>query len=263
MQKTTQQTALITGATSGIGKSLAYFFAKGYIDLVLVGRRELLLKELKEDLEKHYKIQVHTLKVDLSEKNASETIIAYTQQNNIFIEYLVNNAGFGDYGFFIDTNWQKEQQMIQVNITALTALTKYYAKEMAKKQYGRIMNIASTAAFQPGPLMAVYYATKHYVLAFSEAIANELSDKKVTVTALCPGPTVSEFQSTANAQKSKLFNDKKLPTADEVARFGYKAMMRGKRVAIHGGVNKLLALGVRFLPRNWTTHLVRILSEEA
>jgi len=263
MNKTVTQYALITGASSGIGNALARLFAKGLIDLVLVARREETLLNLKHELESQYSITVHVLAEDLSDPDAPERIFKYTEEKNIFIEYLVNNAGFGLFGFFIDTDWQKEEQMLQVNISALTALTKFYGRKMGEKQYGRILNIASTAAFQPGPLMSVYYATKHYVLAFSEAIANELKDKQVTVTTLCPGPTASEFQSTANAEDSKLFKNKKLPTAEEVARYGYKMMMKGKTLAIHGGVNKLMATGVRFLPRKWVTQIVRIISEKA
>ncbi len=262
MTKTVKQHALITGASSGIGKEMAKLFAKGLIDLVLVARREETLLQLKKELEAQYNITVHVLSEDLSDPKAPERIINYTEQNELFIEYLVNNAGFGLYGFFIDTDWKQEEQMLQVNISALTALTKFYGKKMAQKQYGRILNVASTAAFQPGPLMSVYYATKHYVLAFSEAIANELKDKQVTVTALCPGPTASEFQSTANAEESKLFKNKKLPSSEEVARYGFKMMMKGKTVAIHGGVNKLMAISVRFLPRKWVTQIVRIISEK-
>ena len=262
MRKSAAQTALITGASSGIGKAMARIFAKGLIDLVLVARREQALQALKNELEAEHGIAVHILAEDLSDPQAPARIMEYTKNQQLFIEYLVNNAGFGSYGFFIETDWQHEQAKLQVNIHALTALTKHYAKEMGKKQYGRILNVASTAAFQPGPLMAVYYATKHYVLAFSEAIANELKDKQITVTALCPGPTASEFQSTANAEESKLFKNKKLPSPEEVARYGYKMMMKGKTVAIHGGVNKLMATSVRFLPRKWVTQIVRIISEK-
>jgi len=152
--------------------------------------------------------------------------------------------------------------MIDLNMKSLTHLTKLFLPEMVKRRSGRIMNVASTAAFQPGPLMAIYYATKHYVLAFSEAIANEVKDYGVTVTALCPGPTESGFQSAAAMEDSKLVNNIKMPSSADVAHYGYRAMMRGKTVAIHGKANSMMAKTVGFLPRNMVTGFVRKLQEK-
>jgi short-subunit dehydrogenase len=153
---------------------------------------------------------------------------------------LINNAGFGDFGMFLETDWNKEAQMIQLNITALTQLTKLYLKEMVKRGSGKIMNVASTAAFQSGPTMAVYYATKAYVLSFSEAIDNEVRDKGVTVTALCPGATESGFQAAAAMEESNLVKGRKLPTSKEVAEYGYESMMKGRTVAIDGFMKKII-----------------------
>lgn len=166
------------------------------------------------------------------------------------VDILINNAGFGDYGYFHETDIEKQKQMIDLNIRTLTELTYLFGRDMIERKSGKILNVASTAAFQPGPLMSVYYATKHYVLAFSEGIAEEWSTFGVTVTALCPGPTESGFQKEAHLESSKLFHGKKLPTSHEVAQFGYEALLRGKRVAIHGLMNRIMAWSTHITP-NW------------
>lgn len=175
---------------------------------------------------------------------------------------MINNAGFGEFGCFIETSWEKEAAMIDLNIKTLTHLTKLFVKDMVSRGSGRIMNVASTAAFQPGPLMAIYYATKHYVLAFSEAISNELKGTGVTVTALCPGITQSEFQDTAGMNESMLFKRMKIATSKEVAEYGYKQMLAGKTVAVHGLMNRAMALLVRFAPRELVASVVRKLQEK-
>src|SRR5206468_12638550 len=177
------------------------------------------------------------------------------------IEVLVNNAGFGLGGEFAETEVTRELEMIQVNIAALTHLTKLFLPAMIRRRSGRILNVASTAAFQPGPLMAVYYATKAYVLSFSEAIADELRDSGVTVTALCPGPTDTGFAVAARLESSRLFNMAKPMSSAAVARVGYEAMKRGKRVVIPGMRNKLLAQSIRVTPRRMVTTFVRKLQE--
>jgi uncharacterized protein len=252
-------TALITGASSGIGLELATIFAKNNIDLVLVARSAGKLNDLANKLSN---VKVTVLSKDLSTATASKEVFDELNAKGIQIDYLVNNAGFGDFGFFHESDWSKQAQMIDLNIKSLTELTYLFGKKMVERKSGKIMNVASTASFQPGPLMAVYYATKHYVLAFSEAINNEMSDFGVTVTALCPGPTESGFQDGADLHESKLVKGKKLPTSKEVAEYGYKAMMRGKAVAIHGVMNYLLANSVRFTPRNMVVKLVRFMSEK-
>jgi hypothetical protein len=178
------------------------------------------------------------------------------------IDYLINNAGFGDFGFFAQSNWDKQLQMINLNITTLTHLTHLFLPAMIKNKYGRVMNVASTAAFQPGPTMSVYYATKAFVLHFSEAIANELEGSGVTVTALCPGATESGFQSAAAMEESKLVKGKKLPSSAEVAQYGFNAMMNGKKVAIHGMMNYLMANSIRFTPRALVLKVVRMMQDK-
>jgi hypothetical protein len=246
--------ALITGASSGIGYELAKLFAADEINLVLVARREEKLNELARELQAKYSIDVKVYAEDLSNPDNVEKLYEWTKNEEIRVEYLVNNAGFGDHGLFIRTNWEKERKMIDLNVTTLTYLAKLYGKDMAYRKSGRIMNLASTASFQPGPFMNVYFSTKHYVLAFSEALANELKNFKVTVTALCPGPTRSGFQKEANVEGSD-FANKNIPTSEEVARYGYKQMMKGKTVAVHGFKNRLLANSVRFMPRNLVTNI--------
>lgn len=256
-------TALITGASNGIGLELAKIHAAKGDQLVLVARNKSKLDELKIELEKTYKISIYTIGKDLSAMNAGQEIFDETSKQQIHIDYLINNAGFGDFGMFVETDWNKEAQMIQLNITALTQLTKLYLKEMVKRGSGKIMNVASTAAFQSGPTMAVYYATKAYVLSFSEAIDNEVRDKGVTVTALCPGATESGFQAAAAMEESNLVKGRKLPTSKEVAEYGYESMMKGRTVAIHGFMNYLLANSVRFIPRAMVVKVTRKLQDKS
>jgi short-subunit dehydrogenase len=256
------RTALITGASSGIGLELAKIFAQHHIALVLVARSEDKLNELANDLKNQYNIPVLVIAKDLSDYNNSKTLFDQCDQQNIQIDYLINNAGFGDFGLFAESDWNKQLQMINVNITSLTYLTRLFLPGMIERKYGKIMNVASTAAFQPGPTMSVYYATKAYVLHFSEAIANELKGTGVTVTALCPGATQSGFQSAANMHESKMIKGKKLPSSDAVAKYGYKAMMKGKAVAIHGLGNYLLANSVRLAPRSVVVKIARYIQDK-
>lgn len=257
------RTALITGASNGIGLELAIIHASKGDDLVLVARNKTKLDELKARLENQYKVSVYIIAKDLSVPNAAQDVFDETMNQKIHVSYLINNAGFGDYGMFCETNWNKELQMINLNITTLTQLTKLYLMDMTRYGEGKIMNVASTAGFQPGPTMAVYYATKAYVLSFSEAINNEVRHRGVTVTALCPGATESGFWDAAAANESKLVKGKKLPTAKEVAQYGYHAMMKGKVVAIHGTMNYIMANANRFVPRAWVVKLVRKIQDKA
>ena len=256
-------TALITGASNGIGLELAKVHASKGDNLVLVARNLSKLDELKVELEKQYKISVYTIGLDLSKPNAAQEVYDETIRQKIQVDYLINNAGFGDFGMFVETDWNKELQMINLNITTLTQFTKLYLKDMVQRRSGKIMNVASTAAFQSGPTMAVYYATKAYVLSFSEAIANEVSDKGVTITTLCPGATESGFQAAAAMEESALVKGRTLPTSKEVAEYGYKAMMKGKTVAIHGLMNYIMANSVRFLPRAIVVKVTRKIQDKA
>ncbi len=256
-------TALITGASNGIGLELAKVHAKKGDNLVLVARNKTKLDELKTSLESQHKIKVYTIGKDLSAVDAAKDVYDETIGQGIQVDYLINNAGFGDFGMFVENDWQKELQMINLNITTLTQFTKLFLVDMVKRGNGKIMNVASTAAFQSGPTMAVYYATKAYVLSFSEAVDNEVSDKGVTVTALCPGATESGFQAVAAMEESALVKGKKLPTSRDVAEYGYAAMMKGKTVAIHGFMNYLLANSVRFTPRAWVVKITRKMQDKA
>ncbi len=254
-------TALITGASSGIGLELAKQFAKHKHNVTLVARSEDIINKLADELREKYKVQVHVLAKDLTDAKQVDEVYAFTNFHNLQVKYLVNNAGFGDYAFFHNADWEKLSGMIALNIKALTRLSWLYVKDMIKNERGKIMNVASTAAFQPGPLMAVYFATKSYVLSLSEAMANELQDKGVTVTALCPGPTQSGFQNIADMHNSKMVKDRKLPSSKDVAAYGYKAMMKGKTVAIHGTKNYLMAQSLRLFPRNLVTKVARKMQE--
>jgi short-subunit dehydrogenase len=258
-----KNTALITGASNGIGLELARVHASKGGDLVLVARNILKLDELKAELETQFKVSVFTIGKDLSAIDSAREVYDETTKQNIQIDYLINNAGFGDFGMFVETDWSKELQMINLNITTLTQFTKLYLRDMVKRRSGKIMNVASTAAFQSGPTMAVYYATKAYVLSFSEAVDNEVSDKGVTITTLCPGATESGFQAAAAMEESNLVKGKKLPTSKEVAQYGYGAMMKGKTVAIHGMINYLMANSVRFSPRALVVKMTRKIQDKA
>jgi len=256
------KTALITGSTSGIGYELAYIHARQGGNLVLVARNKDKLEQIKKDLENKYKIDVYIIDKDLSIKNSAKNVYDEIIDKNITVDYLINNAGFGDYGFFNESDWGKLERMINLNITALTQLTKLFLFDMIKRRDGKIMNVASTAAFQSGPTMAVYYATKAYVLSFSEAINNEVKNSEVTVTTLCPGATQSGFQEAASLQESRLVKGRKLPTSKEVAEYGYNAMLKGKSVFIHGILNYLLANSVRFFPRSAVVKITRFIQDK-
>lgn len=243
------ETALITGASSGIGMEMAKILAAKKINLVLVARSEHLLEKLKLELEKEHSITVFNIVRDLSEIDSAKDVYDIIKMENIQIDYLINNAGFGDFGKFTETDWKKEYDMIQLNIVALTYLTKLFLQDMVKRDNGRIMNVASTAAFQPGPLMAVYYATKGFVLSLSEAIAEEIRGSRVTITTLCPGPTETAFEKNAALTDSSLFKRMKVAKANDVADYGIQAMMKGRSIAVHGLMNKIMAFSNRVLPR--------------
>jgi len=257
-----QKTAIITGASGGIGLELAKIHAAKGDNLILVARTASKLTELKNKLEEEYQISVDIIAKDLSVENAAQVVYDIVHKKNIQIHYLINNAGFGSYGLFSETDWHKEANMLQLNITALTQLCKLFLKDMLAHGEGKILNVASTAAFQPGPLMSVYFATKAYVLHFSEAIANEVKDKGISVTTLCPPATESGFHSVAQWEACRLIKDKKLPTAKQVAEYGYKAMTKGKTLAIYGRKNRIMAKAAAFAPRSLSAKAVRFLLEE-
>lgn len=260
-QEKQQKTALITGAASGIGYELARFFADDGYNLVLVDRNDESLVNVAHELKDNFQILVTLITKDLSISTSPLEIFTQLQQKSIHIDVLVNNAGFGNYGFFSATDLGSDLEMLQVNLVCLTHLTKLFLREMVKRGEGKILNVASAAAFQPGPLMAVYFASKAYVLSFSEAIANELQGTGVTVTTLCPGPTESAFHQRTGMADTKLVKGKKMMDAATVAKIGYRGLMANKTIVIPGVKNRLQAELVRFIPRNIVTKLVRIMQE--
>ena len=247
--------ALITGASTGIGQELARIFAREGYELALVARNQKRLEELAAELKP---ASVQVIAKDLSLPDAPEEI----QRAVPRVDVLVNNAGFGVYGKFAATSLAEELNMMQLNMSALVILTKLYLAGMLAARSGRILNVASTAAFQPGPLMSIYYATKAFVLSFSEAIGNELQGSGVTVTALCPGPTATEFQDRAQLHDIALLK-MNVMDARTVAEAGYRGMLAGQAIVIPGLQNKLLAQSLRFSPRSLVTKIVRRMQEQA
>jgi short-subunit dehydrogenase len=260
-QAAPKQVALITGASSGIGLELSRLFAADGFDLVLVARSEGKLRELAKEVAEKYQSRSTIIVADLAKPSAGAAVAGHLESEKIAVDILVNNAGYGTYGPFASNPMEPELQMIQVNVLALTELTRRLLPGMIQRRRGRVLNVASTAAFQPGPLMAVYYATKAYVLSFTEALANELKGTGVTATALCPGPTQSGFQAAAKMEHSKLVKGKRMPDSASVARAGYRAMMAGRTVYIPGFGNRLMASGARFAPRKVLTSVVRYMQE--
>jgi len=256
-----KKTALITGGSTGIGYELARCFAAHGHDLVLIARHRDALEAAAGKIEGKYGVNVHTMTFDLADPDSPQKLFDAINAERIHIDYLVNNAGFGLGGEFIDTDLQTELDMIQVNVTAVVHLTKLFLPAMVKKKEGRVLNVASTAAFYPGPLASIYYSTKNFVLAFSEAIAEELRKTGVTVTALCPGPTETNFADRSGTSKSRLFTDSVVASAEEVAQYGYAAMMKGQRVAVPGVGNKFLMHADRITPRRLVTFLARKVQE--
>jgi short-subunit dehydrogenase len=256
---TTIKTALITGASSGIGMALAHQFAQDGYQLVLAARGVAKMQALADELQRKFKVSVTVIGADLETHDGAARLHADVKARGIVLSALANNAGFGAFGEFKDSALMSELAMMQLNMNTVVVLTKLFLPDLLATR-GKILNTASTAAFQPGPYMAVYYATKSFVLSFSEALASELEDTGVSVTALCPGPTASGFQDKAELGNSALIKGKKLPTSEEVAALGYRAMQRGQRVYIPGFVNWAMAQSMRFTPRNLATKVVKILT---
>lgn len=254
--ETGRQTALVTGATGGIGLELADEIARRGFDLVLVARRAAALQATAAQLADRHSIRADTVTLDLSLADAPERLVDELERLDRGTDVLVNNAGFGQYGRFVETDPEAEMRMLYLNIITVTRITKLLLPRMLERGAGRILNVASTGAFMPGPLMAVYYASKAYVLSFSEALAEELDGTGVTVTTLCPGPTRTGFQERADMQQSKLVKDRRIMDAATVAREGIAAMLRGETLVIPGRTNRLQAALPRFLPRSLVPRLV-------
>ena len=254
---------LITGASSGIGLELARVFAAHGHALALVARSADTLEGVARQLEARHGIRALAVVADLSAPGAPDEVFARVRSAGLRVDILVNNAGSGLGGAFAATDLATELRMITLNVTALTHLTKLSLPGMLERGAGRILNVASTAAFAPGPFMAVYYATKAFVLSFSEALAEELRGTGVTVTALCPGATATGFQSAARIEGARLFRLPWVSDAATVARIGFSGLMRGKRIVIPGLLNKLLPPIVRVSPRRLVTLVSRFLQERS
>jgi short-subunit dehydrogenase len=251
--------ALVTGASSGIGLELARVAASRGHDLVLVARGESALRGLAGELARDHGATAHVVVADLALSDGPGRVVEAVEALGLEVDVLVNNAGFGLYGDFLDTDLAIERDMIAVNVTAPTALAKRFAIPMARRGRGRILNVASTAAFQPGPRMAVYYATKAYVLSLSLALSVELAGTGVTVTCLAPGPVRTPFRERAQVSASRLFSGERGRQADEVARAGWDALERGRRLAIPGMLNRAGATAAQVLPSGLAARVVAVL----
>lgn len=255
-------TALVTGASSGIGLELATLLARDRNDLVLVARTRERLEHVARGLGDEYGVKASVLPADLADPGAPARIAREIAGLGISIDVLVNNAGFGLHGLFAELPLESQLEMIRVNVTGLTHLAGLLLPGMLERRRGRILNVASTAAFQPGPLMAVYYATKAYVLSFSEALASETAGTGVTVTALCPGPTMTEFQKRAGTERTALFTGPLVLDAPSVALAGYRGLLRGKPLVVPGLGNKALVQALRISPRRLVTAISRKIQQK-
>jgi len=256
-----KKTALITGASSGIGKEFSKIHAEKGGDLIIIARSEDKLNELKKELEQKHKINVFVISKDLTQPNAAKEIYEQVQNAGLKVDYLINNAGFGGLGKFNERDLEKDLQMINLNISVLTALTHYFLQDFVKNNEGKILNVSSTASLMPGPLQAVYYATKAYVTFFSNAIAEELHDTSITVTNLMPGATETEFGKVSGMDKTKMF--KKPVTARSVAEDGYNGMLKGKLDVI-SGLNfsqKLMTAMIPLTPKKMILKQIRQMQE--
>ncbi|MEM9077286.1 MAG: SDR family oxidoreductase [Bacteroidota bacterium] len=253
--------ALITGASSGIGKELAHCHAKTGADIILVARSKDKMERIKSELESQYGVQVMIISKDLTLPNSPKEIYNQITAEGIEIRYLINNAGFGGHGKFHERPWENDLAMINLNITALTALTRLFLPDMVAKNTGKILNVSSTASFMPGPLQAVYFATKAYVTYFSNALSEELHDTKVTVTNLMPGATETEFAKTSGMDKTDLFD--KTVSAKSVAQDGYKGMLGGKMDVISGLTTsqKIMMKMIPFTPKRLLLRQIREMQE--
>jgi short-subunit dehydrogenase len=250
------ETALITGASSGIGLELARLFAADRSNLILVARNEGKLQQLAAELRQQYGVAVSVLGKDLADPTAVEAIFEELTAQGITVDVVVNNAGFGLVGAVAELPLQRQLDMVQVNVAALTHLSRLFLPGMIERRRGGILNVGSTAGFQPGPRMAVYYASKAYVLSFTEALAEELVGTDVKITCLAPGPTVTGFAAASGMDKTLLFRLRPMD-AKTVARQGYRGFRRGKVIVVPGLANKLLAFSVRFAPRSFVRKLVK------
>ncbi len=246
---------MITGGTEGIGLELAKLFAIDSHNLIIAARNGKKLEELKKEFEEKYQISVEIIQIDLSVDKACEKIVKTVEEKNLIVDNLINNAGIGGFGFFNEAEDGFEEQLININIIALTNLSKYFLKDMIKRGCGGIMNVASTAAFVGGPKMALYYSSKAYVLSLTEALHEEVKSFGVRVSCLCPGPVKTSFQEKSGIKKSKKAK-KYLMDAEDVAKEAYLEFFKGKAIIIPGYKNKLLVLGNKLIPRSLSRKII-------
>ncbi len=254
--------ALITGASSGIGKEFSKIHAEKGGDLIIIARSKDKLEKLEAELEEKYNVQVLTIAKDLSRPEAPKEIYAEVKGAGIEVDFLINNAGFGGRGKFHEREWEKDLAMINLNIVALSALTRFFLPDMVKRNSGKILNVSSTASLMPGPLQAVYYATKAYVTFFGNALAEELHDTNITVTTLMPGATETEFARTGGLEKTELF--KKTASPQSVALDGYNGMLKGKLDVISGltTMQKMMVSSAPLMPKKMLLKQIREMQEE-
>jgi short-subunit dehydrogenase len=245
---TNQKNALITGATSGIGYELAKLFAQDHYNLIIVARSQEELDRTSAEFTQAYGVEVTTIAKDLFNREAPFELYEDIKAKGIQVDVLVNNAGQGQYGEFVDTDINRELDIVQLNIGAYVVLTKYFLKEMVARNEGKILNVASIASKLPGPLQSVYHATKAFVLSFTEAVRNEIKDTNVTLTALMPGATDTDFFHKAEMEDAKLVREGKLDDPKEVAKDGYDALMAGEEKVISGWKNKAQIVASNLLP---------------
>lgn len=250
-------TALITGASAGIGLELAKRFAAGGYALALTARRGDELNRIADELKAKHGVPVHVFPLDLSEVGGPAKLHEQVTAAGLTIDVLVNNAGFGTLGPFLDTPLEQELAMVRLNVSALVELTGRFVPAMRSRGSGRVLNVASVAAFQPGPYMAIYYATKAFVLSFSEALWDELRKSGVTVTCLCPGPVRTEFADRAGMTETNLFTGPNVMGVEAVCDAAYRATLKGKRLVVPGFLNRVLIFLVRLAPRRMVLRIVR------
>ncbi len=252
---------LITGASSGIGFNLAHTFAKNNHNLILVARNKKTLFLLKEKLESLYRIDIQIIPLDISGETGAVTLYEIIQKKQLRVDILINNAGIGYHGEFLEKDIQFDLDLINLNIITPTVLTKLFLQDMIKTGRGKVFNIASTAGFQSGPLMSVYYGTKSYLLNFSEGIAEELRDTQIKVVTLCPGPTKTAFEKMDKIEKG-LFKNFHIADPEDVAKYLYKNMDTKKDILIHGKLNKLMIALTKFIPRKINLNLIKKIQQK-
>lgn len=248
---------LITGASGGIGFCFAKVFAEKGYNLILVARSKDKLDSIKKELEANYSVIVNIYSIDLTSSMAVQEVYDYIKKKSLVVDILVNNAGFGEFNAFLDSEWHRQKKLIDLNISALVEMTYLFGQDMKKRKYGKIINLSSIAAFSAGPYMSLYYASKSFVLSFSEALSEELKGTGVSVTALCPGPTSTDFEKNANMDNSAMFSKFKTSNAEDVARAGFNAAMKGKSIKYYGSMTYVFNIITRCFPRRVGRNLAK------